>query len=124
MTEKEINEVDGALWNLVIGEEMIEVETTVYKFKDKFTPVNEDLGFYNYNILTFRPTEPNDTVEFLRAYIGDVRYFIDNQAKAGYNGVMVKVGCVPVTTVKKIIKATSKSWDISAKNLKTILSQV
>lgn len=124
MTEKEINEVDGALWSLVINEEMIEVETTVYRFTDKFTPANQDLGWYNYNILTFKPTEPDETVEFLRAHIGDVRHFIDNQAKAGYNGVMVKVGCVPKTTVKKIMKETFKSWNISGRNSKLILSQV
>jgi hypothetical protein len=124
MTDKEINEIDGALWSLVIGEQMIEVETIVYRFVNKITQMNGDLGFYKYNILTFKPTDPEETVEFLRAHIGDVRHFIDNQAKAGYNGIMVKVGCVPDSTVKKIIKETTKSWNISKKNLKTILSQV
>ena len=124
MTEQEIDEVDGALWGLTISNDMVECETTVYKFEDVLTPKNEDTGSYKYHILTFKPTEPTNTIEFMKAYIGDVRRFIDNYAKAGYNGLMVKEGCVPKKTVKEMIKATCKNFNISDKNLRPILSQV
>lgn len=124
MTEKEINEVDGALWGLMETQFGIECETTVYRFTDKFTPMNEDLGSYRYHVLTFKPTEPELTIEFMKAYIGDVRRFIDNHAKAGYNGLMVKDGCVPKKTVKDLIKVTSKNFNISQKSIKPILAQV
>ena len=124
MTEKEIDEVDGALWGLTFSNENIECETTVYKFQDKDMPINEEIGAYKYHILTFKPNEPTDTIEFTKAYIGDVRRFIDNYAKAGYNGLMVKDGCVPKKTVKDLIKATCRNLDISYKNLRPILAQV
>ncbi len=94
MTDKEIDEVDGALWGLTIDGSFVECETTVYKFNDVTTPINEDIGSYKYNILTFKPSEAENTIEFMKAHIGDVRKFIDNYACAGYNGLMVKEGCV------------------------------
>lgn len=124
MTEKEMDEVDGALWGLTIEDGMIECETTVYKFTDKHTPINEDLGSYYYHILTFKPTEPASTIEFMKAHIGDVRRFIDNHAKSGYNGLMVKDGCVPKKTVKDLIKVTSKNFNIPDKCIRSILAQV
>jgi hypothetical protein len=123
MTEKEMNEVDGALWGLTIENDMIECETTVYKFADKETPINEELGSYKYHVLTFKPTDL-ETVEFMKAHIGDVRRFIDNHAKAGYNGLMVKDGCVPKKTIKDLIKVTFKNFELPQKSLKPILSQV
>jgi hypothetical protein len=123
MTEKEMNEVDGALWGLTIENDMIECETTVYKFADKETPINEELGSYKYHVLTFKPTDLN-TVEFMKAHIGDVRRFIDNHAKAGYNGLMVKDGCVPKKTIKDLIRVTFKNFELPQKSLKLILSQV
>ena len=126
MTEKEIDEVDGALWGLTItpNGEFVECETTVYKFEDVKTPINEETGSYKYHILTFKPTEAEGTMEFMRAHIGDVRKFIDNHARAGYNGLMVKVGCVPKKAVKDMIKIICKNFNVSDKNLKPILSQV
>jgi hypothetical protein len=124
MTENQINEVDGALWGLTIEDGMIECETTVYKFTDKNTPINEDLGSYRYHILTFKPTEPSNTIEFMKAYIGDVRRFIDNHAQAGYNGLMVKDGCVPKKTIRDLIRVTSKNFNIPDRNIKNILAQV
>ena len=44
MTEQELDEVDGALWGLTFNGDMVECETTVYKFQDKHTPMNEDIG--------------------------------------------------------------------------------
>jgi hypothetical protein len=126
MTEKEINEIDGALWGLTLspdGQE-IECDTTVYKFNDKETPMNEDIGSHKYNIFTFKPNEPANTAEFMKAHIGDVRRFIDNYAKAGYNGLMVKEGCIPKKTIKDMIKVTCKNFDIPQKTLKPILAQV
>ena len=126
MTEKEIDEVDGALWGLSLSPngEYVECETTVYKFEDVKTPINEDLQCYDYHILTFKPTEAKDTIEFMRAYIGDVRRFIDNHAKAGYNGLMVKVGCVPKKAVKEMIRVTCRNFDVPEKSLRPILAQV
>ena len=124
MTEKEINEVDGALWGLLITNSGIECETTVYKFTDKHTPINEDIGSYKYHVLTFKPMEAANTIEFMQAYIGDVRKFIDNHASAGYNGLMVKDGCVPKKTIKELIKVTSKNFEIPDRYLKPILAQV
>jgi len=123
ITEKEIDEVDGALWGLTIENDMIECETTVYKFADKETPMNEDIGSHKYHVLTFKPTDLS-TVEFMKAHIGDVRRFIDNHARAGYNGLMVKDGCVPKKTIKELIKVTFRNFQLPNKSLKPILSQV
>jgi hypothetical protein len=124
MTEKEIDEVDGALWGLTETQYGIECETTVYKFQDKNTPMNEEIGSYRYHVLTFKPTEAANTIEFMKAHIGDVRRFIDNYAKSGYNGLMVKDGCVPKKTVKDLIKVTSRNFNIPDKHIKLILAQV
>ena len=124
MTEQELDEVDGALWGLTFNGDTVECETTVYKFQDKHTPMNDDIGSYRYHILTFKPMEAADTIEFMKAYIGDVRRFIDNHAKSGYNGLMVKEGCVPKKTVKDLIKVTSKNFNIPDKNIRLILAQV
>ena len=102
----------------------IECETTVYKFQDKNTPMNEEIGSYKYHVLTFKPTEAANTIEFMKAHIGDVRRFIDNYAKSGYNGLMVKDGCVPKKTVKDLIKVTSRNFNIPDKHIKLILAQV
>ena len=124
MTEKEIDEVDGALWGLMETQFGIECETTVYKFADKHTPINEDLGSYKYHVFAFKPTQPVDTIEFMKANIGDVRRFIDNYARSGYNGLMVKDGCVPKKTIKDLIKVTSKNFNIPDKQIRAILAQV
>jgi hypothetical protein len=124
MTEKEIDEVDGALWGLIESQYGIECETTVYKFTDKHTPMNEDIGSYKYHILTFKPMEAANTIEFMKAHVGDVRRFIDNHAKAGYNGLMIKDGCIPKKTIKDLIRVTSKNFEIPDRYLKPILAQV
>jgi hypothetical protein len=124
MTEQEIDAVDGALWGLTETQNGIECDTTVYKFTDKQTPMNDDIGSYKYHVLTFKPTEAANTVEFMKAHIGDVRKFIENYASAGYNGLMVKDGCIPKKTIKDLIKVTSKNFDIPQKFIKPILAQV
>ena len=123
MTDNEIDQVDGALWGLTIENDMIECETTVYKFADKETPMNEEIGSHKYHVLTFKPTDLS-TFEFMKAHIGDVRRFIDNHARAGYNGLMVKDGCVPKKTIKELIKVTFRNFQLPNKSLKPILSQV
>jgi hypothetical protein len=123
MTDNEIDQVDGALWGLTIENDMIECETTVYKFADKETPMNEEIGSHKYHVLTFKPTDLS-TVEFMKAHIGDVRRFIDNHARAGYNGLMVKDGCIPKKTIKELIKVTFRNFQLPNKSLKPILSQV
>ena len=125
MTEQEINEVDGALWGLLYSsDDTIECETTVYKFSQEIIPVHEELGTYKYNVFTYKPTEPEKTLEFMKAHIGDVRNFINNYAKAGYNGLMVKDGCVSKRTIKKMIRLTCKNLDVTESMLKPILAQV
>jgi hypothetical protein len=60
----------------------------------------------------------------MKAHIGDVRTFIDNHARAGYNGLMVKDGCIPKKTIKELIKVTFRNFQLPNKSLKPILSQV
>jgi len=115
-----IDEIDGALWG-VSGDEL---ETTIYRFTEKITPINEELQSYKYNILTFKADGDPDTIGFIKANIGDVKYFIDNHAKAGYNGVMVKDGCIPKKTIKDIIRVTFKNFSLPKTSLKPILTQV
>ena len=67
---------------------------------------------------------PLETVEFMKAHIGDVRRFIDNYAKSGYNGLMVKDGCIPKKTIKDLIRVTFKNFELPKKNLNSILAQV
>lgn len=122
--QNSLDDIDGALWGLIEENGNIECETTVYRFIEKKTPINEDLGSYRYHILTFKPNEPAGTIEFMKAYVGNVGMFIDNYAKAGYNGLMVKDGCVPKKTVKDIIRVTSKNLNIPEKSIKPILAKV
>jgi hypothetical protein len=124
MTDKEIDEVDGALWGLTETQYGIECETTVYKFQDKHIPINDEIGSYKYHVLTFKPMEAANTIQFMKAHIGDVQRFINNYASAGYNGLMVKDGCVPKKTIKDLIKVTSKNFNIPDRYLKPILAQV
>lgn len=120
-----LEEIDGALWGLTFKDNEFEIETTVYRFSDKITPyANAELGIHKYHILTFRHDGEPETIEFMKANIGDVKHFIDNYAKAGYNGVMVKDGCIPKKTIKDIIRVTFRNWSLPEKSLKAILSQV
>jgi len=125
MTEKELNEVDGALWGLIHStDNKIECDTTVYKFSSINIPVNEEMGSFKYNIFTYKPSEPENTLQFMKAYIGDVKNFINNYANAGYNGLMIKDGCVPKKTIKKMIRVTCENLDVSSTVLKPILAKI
>ena len=121
---KELENCDGALWAVskkTEDDEVItELETTVYKYKDKdFIP--GDLGF-KYHILTFK--EDKSIAEFVSAYIGDVKYFIDNQAKAGYNGLMVKDKAVPKKDIKLMFKQILGNWEFPPKTINALVKQV
>ena len=124
MEKENINDVDGVLWGLSQNGDEIDLETTIYKFVDKKTPINEDLQSYKYHILTFKPTGEPETIDFVKAHIGDVRHFISNNARAGYNGIMVKDGCMPKKTIKDIIRVTFLNFDLPKKSLNPILAQV
>lgn len=58
------------------------------------------------------------------AYIGDVKYFIDNQAKAGYNGMMVKDKAVPKKDVKLMFKQILGNWEFPVKTINAVVKQV
>lgn len=113
---------DGALWDIVTKEtkeEVVkEVATTIYNFKDK-TVEPGDLG-YKYSILTVK----DNNAEFVQAYVGDVNFFIQNQARAGWSGLMVKNGVVPRKTIKEMFKVVLKNCQIENKDVRLILSQV
>lgn len=120
----ELENCDGALWAVTKKTEkdelITELETTVYKYKDKdFIP--GDLGF-KYHILTFK--EDKSIAEFISAYIGDVKYFIDNQAKAGYNGMMVKDKVLPKKELKFIFKKVLCNWEFPVKTINALVKQV
>ena len=113
---------DGALWGIVVKEtkeEVVkEVATTIYNFKDKSIEPG-DLGF-KYNILTMREKD----AEYVQAYIGDVNYYIQNQARAGWSGLMVKSGVVPKKTIKEMFKVVLRNSNFEDKFVRTILAQV
>ena len=113
---------DGALWGIVVKEtkeEVVkEVATTIYNFKDKSIEPGE-LGF-KYSILTIK----DNNAEYVQAYIGDVGYYIQNQARAGWSGLMVKIGAVPKKTMKQMIKVMLYNSQFSDKYVRSILAQV
>ena len=120
----ELENCDGALWavsNKTEDDEVVtELETMVYKYQDReFSP--GDLGF-KYHVLTFK--QDKSAAEVMAAYIGDVKYFIDNQAKAGYNGLMVKDKAVPKKDIKLMFKQILGNWEFPTKTINAIVKQV
>ena len=118
---------DGAFWQIIQTKtkEYIasEVSTTIYRFdNDKNVKPNPDHGFYKYDILMVQ--EDPKQAEVVSAYIGDVEYFINNQASAGRVGLLVKRGVVPKRTVKKMFNSILHNLDFSEKKIKSILTQV
>lgn len=114
---------DGALWYVKLNEQdgNLEIDSTVYRYQDR-TIQPDDLGF-KYHILTFRE-EDNSSAEVLTAYIGDVRHFIDNHGKAGYNGVMVKDKSIPKKTVRQMFELILSRWNFPQKTIRTIIKAV
>lgn len=118
---------DGAFWQIIktqTNEHVVsEVLTTIYRYeKDKKIKPSEDHGFYKYDVLMIQE-EPKGA-EVLSAYIGDVDYFINNQASSGRVGLLVKQGVVPKRAVKKMFNLILHNLDFSKKNINTILTQV
>jgi len=120
----ELDDCDGALWALnkktEKNEIITELETMIYRYQDRtFKP--GDLGF-KYHVLTFK--QDKSVAEVMAAYIGDVKYFIDNQAKAGYNGMMVKDKAIPKKEVKTMFKQILGNWEFPMKTINDVVKQV
>lgn len=120
----ELENCDGALWAVSKktekDEEITELETMVYKYQDREIEPG-DLG-HKYHVLTFK--QDKSIAEVMAAYIGDVKYFIDNQAKAGYNGMMVKDKAIPKKDVKLMFKQILGNWEFPTKTINTVVKQV
>jgi hypothetical protein len=124
MKTNEFEDCDGALWALnettEKNETVTELETMIYKYQDrKFKP--GDLG-YKYHVLTFK--HDKSIAEVMAAYIGDVKFFIDNQAKAGYNGMMVKDKAIPKKEIKVMFKQILDNWEFPMKTINDVVKQV
>lgn len=112
---------DGALWHVDRKEDSIEVDSTIYKYEHReFTP--DELG-YKYHILTYKEGEEN-SIEVMSAYIGDVRRFIDNYSKAGYNGLMVKNKAIPKKDIREMFKRVLSNWQFPKAKINSIIKQV
>jgi hypothetical protein len=120
----ELHNCDGALWAVTKKTEKDEViselETVVYKYQDRVFQ-SSDLGF-KYHVLTFK--QDKSDAEVMSAYIGDVKFFIDNHAKAGYNGLMVKDKAVPKKDIKLMFKQILGNWEFPTKTINAVIKQV
>jgi hypothetical protein len=117
---------DGAFWKIITTETKEEVRsevaTTIYRFdKSKIKP-SEDHGFYKYDVLMIQ--DETKKAEVFSAYIGDVDFFINNQAKSGRVGLLVKKGAIPKRTVKKMFNLILNNMEFSKKSIKSILTEV
>jgi len=108
------------LWYIDSNQDQIDVDTTIYRYVDRVLEPDE-LGF-KYHILTYK--EDKSEAEVLKAYIGDVGFFIKNHARAGYNGLMVKNKCIPKKTVKEMFKKILTNWEFSDKMIRGVIKQV
>jgi len=119
--QKEFDSCDGALWHIVQDKTTAGVDSTIYNYKNKFVEP-DDLG-YKYHILTYKGDD-YDSAQVLCAYIGDVKHFIDNHAKAGYNGMMVKDRAIPKKDVKQMFRKILSNWEFPANTIREIVKQV
>lgn len=116
----EYNQCDGALWYVDMNETECNVESTIYRYKDRdFEP--DDLG-YKYHVLTYK--EDKSEAEVMTAYIGDVAFFINNHAKAGYHGMIVKSKAIPLKDIRKMFKKILSNWEFPTKMIQAAVSQV
>ena len=120
----EFDGCDGALWYVEVKEEDFEikheVDSTIYRYQDRNIQPDE-LGF-KYHILTYK--EDKTEAEVIRAYIGDVAFFINNHARAGYNGLMVKNKSIPKKDVKEMFKKILTNWEFSDTMIRSVIKQV
>lgn len=118
---QEYDGCDGVVWNVVEENNFMNVDATVYRYVDrKIQP--DELGF-KYYILTFKNEDPEST-EVISAYIGDVAYFVNNRAKLGYNGVMVKNKSVPKKTIREMFNTVLTNWAFPDKIIRSVIRQV
>ena len=120
----EFDGCDGALWYVEVKEEDFEikheVDSTIYRYQDRNIQPDE-LGF-QYHVLTYK--EDKTEAEVMKAYIGDVSFFISNHARAGYNGLMVKNKSVPKKDVKEMFKRILTNWQFPDKIIRSVVKQV
>ena len=120
----EFDGCDGALWyvEVMTDKEEIrhEVDSTIYKYQDRNVEP-DDLGF-KYHILTYK--EDRSEAEVIKAYIGDVAFFINNHARAGYNGLMVKNKSIPKKDVKEMFKKILTNWEFPDTMIRSVIKQV
>ena len=124
MSNNQFDGCDGALWYVEVtkqnDEVMHEVDSTIYNYQDKRVEP-DDLGF-KYHILTYK--EDRTEAEVIKAYIGDVAFFINNHARAGYNGLMVKNKSIPKKDVKEMFKKILTNWEFPDKMIRSVIKQV
>lgn len=124
MEKNQFENCDGVLWGLsrvkVENEEFVEMNSTIFRYEEKEVEP-DDLGF-KYHILTFK--EDKTCVETVSAYIGDLKSYIDNQAKAGYNGMAVRNKTTPKKTVKKIFEKVLSNFDFPENQIKQALKGI
>ena len=122
-TEQPIKDCDGAFWYLTKevtkDSENVVMNTELYKLKGADKVQETDIG-YKYCILLFRESE----VEYTKAYLGDMRGYIDRMGKIGYGGLIVKEGSVPVKTIKNMVKKVLDNIQAPENEIKAILKQV
>ena len=115
---------DGALWYVEVNkkehEVTHEVDSTIYRYQDRKVEPDE-LGF-KYHVLTYK--EDKSEAEVLSAYIGDVAFFINNHARAGYNGLLVKNKSIPKKDVKEMFKKILTNWEFPDKMIRSVIKQV
>lgn len=124
MSNNQFDGCDGALWYVEVTKQndeiMHEVDSTIYNYQDKRVEP-DDLGF-KYHILTYK--EDRTEAEVIKAYIGDVAFFINNHARAGYNGLMVKNKSIPKKDVKEMFKKILTNWEFPDKMIRSVIKQV
>ena len=120
----EFDGCDGALWYVEVTKDEYEVrhevDSTIYRYQDRHVQPDE-LG-YQYHVLTYK--EDRSEVEVIKAYIGDVGFFINNHARAGYNGLMVKNKSIPKKDVKEMFKKILMNWKFPDRMIRNVIKQV
>ena len=116
---------DGALWYVEVVKQnddvsTHEVDSTIYRYQDRKVEPDE-LGF-KYHVLTYK--QDKSEAEVLSAYIGDVAFFINNHARAGYNGLLVKNKSIPKKDIKEMFRRVLTNWDFSDKMIRSLVKQV
>lgn len=122
-TEQPIKDCDGAFWYLTKevtkDSENVVMNAELYKLKGGDKIQETEIG-YKYCILLFRDSE----VEYTKAYLGDMRGYIDRMGKIGYGGLIVKEGSVPLKTIKNMVKKVLANIQMPENEIKAILKQV